>query len=125
MPDGVKRRILLRTAAIIAVAASAGLVVDATVAGLNQAAAVAGVVAAICGFAALLLGVAGWAGERQRAEAGNEVSAANQPGDSVQATGDTRISAERPAAKFIVDVHSADGVQVGDGNTQHNDFRRS
>ena len=112
-------------AVVIATTAAVGLVVDVAVAGTGEAAGLAGVIVAFCELAALVLGVTAWAAERRAPAAGPQAegasSAATAGGDSRGSVAGQRVE----NGKYAVDARGAEGLQVGDGNAQHNVFRRS
>lgn len=107
------------SAVVLGATAVVGLGADVLIAGPDVAVGTAGVIVGFCEVGALVLGVVGWARDHQ--EAGH------RPNHE-----DTRVAreeADRPVppeipGKYVVDARHARGVQVGDGNTQHNDFRR-
>jgi hypothetical protein len=104
------------TALIVGAVTVAGLGVDIAVAGPDKAAVLAGIVVGFCEVVGVVLAVVGWAGERR---SGEPTRLANR---------DNSVPESQPAAggrKYVVDARDATGVQVGDGNTQHVDVRRS
>jgi hypothetical protein len=122
--DGkVKWRVITWLAVAIAVAAAIGLGADTAIDGTASAAGLAGVIAGFCELGALTLGVAGWAGQRR--EPGERPA----PGGSLAPERGAEKSEEASATqtdtpgKYVVDARQAQGVQIGDGNVQHNDFR--
>jgi hypothetical protein len=119
-------RVLLWVAVLVASGAAAGLAIDVVIAGTSEAAGLAGVIAGFCELAALVLGVAAWAGERRAADA-RAVEAVKDVSSAVAAGGRSASPADgqRRDGKYVVDARGAEGLQVGDGNTQHVVFRRS
>jgi hypothetical protein len=115
----VRWSVLTWLAVAIALAAAACLAVDIAVAGPGQAAGLAGVIAGFCELAALVLGVAAWAARRQATDNHSGRSASRV----AEKDGETAPTAREGADKYVVDSRQARGIQVGDGNTQHNDFR--
>lgn len=108
----------------VAVVAAAGLGVDVAVAGIDKASGLAGVIAAFCELVAVVLAIAGRAGQRR-----STATRARQAPSAPEPTGDG--DTDRPkdgngaSAKYAVDASHAEGVQIGDGNTQYLDYRRS
>jgi hypothetical protein len=102
----------------VAAVAAVGLGVAVAVAGVDKAAGLAGVIVGFCELGALMLGVVGWVGQ-QRAAAGT-------PGPEVAAVSGSAAEPKPPTAQpatYVVDARQAQGVQTGEGNTQHNDYR--
>lgn len=125
MMEGVKWRLLIWAAAVIAVVGAVGLSLDAAVAGLKQASGVAAVIAGFCELAAFLLGVAGWAGKRRGVSTGGDIpdaAAARTLPDDVGPKASTETGKR---AKYVVDARDVGVLQVGDRNIQRNDFRRA
>lgn len=121
---GVKWRFLTWTAVVIAAAGAVALISDAVVAGLGQASGLAGVIVGFCELAALVLGVAGWASRRREASACKGVipDVAATDAHPVEAASIANTQAGKDH-KYVVDARGTAGLQVGDGNIQHNDFR--
>jgi hypothetical protein len=117
----MKWRLVIWAAAVIAVAAAAGLAIDAAVGGADKASGLAGVIAGFCELVASLLGVAAWARTRQGARIGEKTRAAASAG-RIGTHADTGVRTAARSSRYIVDVHGAEGVQVGNGNIQHNSF---
>jgi hypothetical protein len=109
---------MLWLAAGIAVGAGAGLCAEIAVEGVSQAAGLAGVIAGFCELGALVMGVAGLAGEhritRGDAERTAVAPALETAGKVVEA------GAENQAGKYTVDLRQARMVQVGDHSFQLN-----
>lgn len=116
MMEGVRWRVLMWAAVVIAAVAAAGLGAMVAVAGVDKAAGLAGVIVGFCEVAALLVAVVGWAGDRRAA-------ATDRPGAAAAPAGTAVLPPPAGTAKYVVDASNAQGVQTGDGNTQHNDFR--
>jgi hypothetical protein len=120
-----KWRLLLWSAALLVIAGAAGIVADAAVAGVGKASGLAGVIAGLCELAGLMLAVAGLAGRRRAALPGGD-SRDGSPADPAAAGPSRGAGGEtegRP--KYVVDARESSALQVGDGNLQHNDFRRA
>jgi|SRR5450755_3855750 hypothetical protein len=115
-------RVLVWAAVGLAAAAAAGLAVDVAFEGLEKAAGLAGVVVGFCELGALALAVIGWAAHRRASgdQSASKVTPA-QPTDGVECVPTTRAGTAE--SKYAVDIGEAQGVQIGDGNTQSNDFR--
>jgi hypothetical protein len=113
---------------VAAVAAAADLVADLAVGGPGKASALAGVIAGFCELGALVLGVSAWAAQRRAAsgQAGDQREPADPPGPQRSAPGQNGADAVPQSApgKYVVDARQAQAIQIGDGNTQRNDFRR-
>jgi hypothetical protein len=123
----MKRRVLVRITCVISVIASAGLGVDLAVAGLNQAAAAAAVIAGVAAMAALVIAVASWPKEASKASekdapAGMRGTSETAAAESTAATPGAWAGRGSPvsAGKYTIDARGAGNVQVGDGGTQHN-----
>jgi hypothetical protein len=120
----VKWRVLIWCSIGISVAAAAVLVVVIVVSGMDEATVWAGVIVGFCELAALVLGTTAWASERQAAAVSREADSA-EPGAALhegEGGGEPRVGG---GGKYTVDAREAEAVQIGDGNTQHNDFRRA
>jgi hypothetical protein len=116
---GMRSRVLVWVALMIAAAAAAGLAVDVAIAGTSNATGLAGVIAGFCELAAVVLGIAAWAGERRVAEEGRQAENASS---TATADGESTTRAEVPHGedrKYVVDARGAEGVQVGNSNTQY------
>jgi RIP homotypic interaction motif len=133
--DGtVKWRVLTWVAVVVAVAAAADLVADLAVGGPGKASALAGVIAGFCELGALVLGVSAWAGQRrsasEQASEQREPATPHEPEraaperDGAGAAPESAPGPDSASGKYVVDARLAQGVQIGDGNTQRNDFRR-
>ncbi len=120
-------RVLTWLAIVIAAVAAVSLGVDAVVAGLGKAAGLAGVIAGFCELGALALAVTGWAGHRREAAERPAPEPARGPErtEPAQQAGQAGTPPGGGSGKYGVDARQAEGVQIGDGNTQHNDFRRN
>jgi hypothetical protein len=118
-------RFLIWLAALIAVAAAAGLVADVAVAGIGAAATLAGVIAGFCELVAVVLGVSAWTAERRSSGTGRRAENAGS-GASARSASETLVPATHgDDGKYVVDARGADGLQIGDGNTQHIIFGRA
>jgi hypothetical protein len=124
MINSMRSRVLVWVAVLVASGAAAGLALDVAVAGTSEATGLAGVIAGFCELAALVLGVTAWAGERRVAGAGRR---AEDGSSAAAADGCSRSPAagQREDGKYVVDARGAEGLQVGDGNSQHIVLRRS
>jgi TIR domain len=71
-----------------------------------------------CEPGALVLGVAGWDGQRHAAVGTPVPDASVVSGAAAEAN-----TPEGQAPTYVVDARHAHGVQTGEGNIQHNDFR--
>lgn len=119
----MKWRVLVWIAAATAVAAAAGLGVDVAVAGTDKAAGLAGIIVGFCELAAVVLAVVGLTGQRRTTEAGSQVPR-RDPGAKVGDPADSARAPQSEIGKYRVDAHGAEGLQIGDNNTQRNIFGR-
>lgn len=113
------------TWAAIAVGSAAvvGLAIDVIVAGTGKAAGMASVIAGFCELVAVVLAVAGWAGERRSVATAQTLRNASVPHGGVRGEARPVAGYSGEAGKYQVDARQAEGVQVGDGNTQNVIFR--
>jgi hypothetical protein len=120
-----KWRLLLWSAALLAIAGAAGIVADAAVAGVGKASGLAGVIAGLCELAGLVLGVAGLTGRRRAVlpDGDSRDGSPAGPAAADPSRGTGGGTGGRPI--YVVDARESSALQVGDGNLQHNDFRRT
>jgi hypothetical protein len=122
---GVKSRVLVRAAVVIAAAAAVMLGVVAVTAGLAAASGLAGVIVGFCELAAAALAVIGWAGERRSAaSAGKEGRSTSGP-SAGQPAGQGPTSGHSGGKYAVTMRDNAQGIMIGDGNVQNIDLRHS
>jgi hypothetical protein len=114
-------RVLVWTAVATASAGAIWLVVEIATGGVDKASGLAGVIVGFCELAALVLGVFAYAAERREPGRGADAEP-TAPAATAPAAGPTKAS-EAGSAKYAVDARGAHGVQTGERNTQHNQFR--
>lgn len=124
--SGVKWRVLVRAAVLIAAAAAVMLGVVTVTAGLTAASGLAGVIVSFCELVAVALAVIGWAGERRSAVgAGKEGISTYAPSAGQPAPGQGPASGDTGGKYAVTLGDSAQGIMIGDGNVQNIDLRHS
>ncbi|WP_283136730.1 RIP homotypic interaction motif-containing protein [Rhizohabitans arisaemae] len=117
-------RVVTWAAGVVGLTAAIGLVLIVISEGPAKAAGPAGVIAALCEVLAVTLAVTGWAGlRRSAAEQASRTEAADRDASAAPTGGGAWPAASQgeaaKAGKYTVDVRHAEGVQIGEHNTQH------
>jgi hypothetical protein len=124
--SGVKWRVLVWAAVLIAAGAAITLGVIAVTSGLTASSGLAGFIVGFCELLAVTLAVIGWAGQHrpsadeEKEKTSASVSSSGQP-DAGQG-----LAPGRSGVKYAVTLgNSARGVMIGDSNVQNIDFSYS